>query len=315
MAWAKTVLLKTYKHTTRVFAMLRAVWRARTPNRENSPPLLTLPVEILHLIRDLLPLSSAVCFTITSRHLLGTLGSETLHSLRESSHDSEKKSFLTALERDLPDWQLCHPCSLFHPVDPRNGPKTFWLLWSNGVNIPDCVDRSGAIYFDTWFHVRYEHVQLVMNRYRYGLPYSSHLKRLCHHYKRHYGDLCLGPSHVESTFTASIENGALVMLVTSRLQCLNGWDSTLIDICLPQVCPHRLFSYSMLSKAIFCCRSHGDGPPCAKCSKWYHCKRCSTRFSVKMQDLETTIEVKVRKWLGSCKDCFDPEWRNHCFFY
>ena len=89
--------------------MLRAIWRMKAPDRKNGPSLPNLPVEILQSIRNLLLVSSAACFTISSRHLLRILGSKSLHSLRGSGCAWEE------MERDLPNWQLCHPRSLFRP--------------------------------------------------------------------------------------------------------------------------------------------------------------------------------------------------------
>ena len=153
-----------------------------------------------------------------------------------------------------------------------------------------------------------------MNRYRFGLPYTSDLKMLCHHYQFSFRE-----SYVECTITASIEDGGLLMLVSSKLQLLNGWDNWLIDRDLPRVCPHNgnwiLFPDQTLSETLLCRRSHGDGPPCAKCSKSKYCRFCSTSFLVRVQgsmDSKTNVLVEVRKWLGSCKDPFDPDWRAHC---
>lgn len=273
------LFLRLHQRTIRVVAMLRTISRTRTPNCANGPSLLTLPVKIVQHIRDILPLSSAVCFTISSRHLLGILGSQTLHSLRETGHAWERKCFLVALERDLPGWQLCYPCSVFHPVDPSNGPKSLWLN--------DREQENGIVDFSLRFKVRYQHAQLVMNRYRFGLPYTSDLERLCHQYHYQPQDR---ESYFESIITASIENGGLVLLVTSRVQLLNGWDKNLIDRRLPQVCLHNgvcfPFPDHTFSETLLCRRSHGDGPPCARCSQWKQCKFCSTRFLVKVQESE-----------------------------
>ena len=68
---------------------------------------------------------------------------------------------------------------------------------------------------------------LVKNRYRFELPYTSHLERLCHQYHYQPQDR---ESYVQSIITASIGNGGgLILLVTSRVQLLNGWDENLID--------------------------------------------------------------------------------------
>ena len=307
---ARAIALRQYQRTIRLLALLRAIWQMITPDHDNGPSLLTLPVEILQYIRDLLPLNSAACFIISNRKLLRILGSKTLHSLKEKDHVWERKGFLMTLEKDLPDWQLCHPCSLFHPLDLNNGPKSVW--WHDDE--PNCVQLNGHVYIDAMFKVRYQHVQLIMNRYRFGLPYVNDLKRLCYHYQSPAPD-----SYVESTITAFIEDSALVMRVTLRLQLRNGWSKNLIDARLPAVCPHNaacwIFPDQTLWNTLQCRRSHGHEPPCAECRGWKRCRFCSTSFLVNVResrDSGTSIEIEVRRWFGSCKDPFDPDWRQHC---
>lgn len=104
--------------------------------------------------------------------------------------------------------------------------------------------------------------------------------------------------NVESVITASIENGGLVLLVTSRVQLLNGWDKNLIDRRLPQVCLHNgvcfPFPDQAFSATLLCRRSHGDGPSCARCSQWKQCKFSSTRFLVKVQE-------SAKPWISPCR--------------
>lgn len=309
MVKVKAMQLRLYRYTTRVSAMLRAICRMKAQHRKDGPSLLTLPVEILLSIRDFLPLGSAVCFTISSRHLLGSLGWKLLYSLREKVNASEKKRFLVALERDLPNWQLCHPCLLFHPVSPSNRPEPMYLRDGKTT----CVLASGVVDVSVKLQLRYHQAQLIMNHYRFGLPYANELERLCHHYQLRRSDSC-----VEITITAYIEDGGLAILAISKLHLPNGWDMKLIGLRLQRVCRHNgvdiLFPDQTLIKTLRCRLSHGDGPPCAKCSEWKRCKFCSTSFLVKVHGSvksETSIVLEVREFLGSCKDPSDPDWRDH----
>lgn len=299
-----------YQYTTKFSAMLRAIWPFKSQHRENDPALLTLPVEILLSIRDFLPLDSAVCFTISSRHLLGSLGNRPLHSLREKGHASEKKRFLVALERDLPDWQLCHPCLLFHPVSPSSEPKPLY----SGDGQTSCVYASGVVDITARLQLRYHQAQLIMNRYRFGLPYANDLERLCGCYNSENSDYS-----IDIKITAYIEDGGLAFLAISKLQLPNGWDMRLIHLRLSNVCRHNSMSFlylnQPLTETLLCRQSRGDGPPCARCSQWKHCEFCSTSFLIKVHgsvNSETTIVLEVRKLLGSCKDPSDPEWLNQC---
>ena len=70
------------------------------PDREASPGLSDLPVEILLQIRDLLPLSSSACLTLCSRHMIRPLGSHCWSSLRAGDQTMEWRRFLIVLQKD-----------------------------------------------------------------------------------------------------------------------------------------------------------------------------------------------------------------------
>ena len=317
MDLAKAIALRQHQRTMRLLAVFRAIWRMMTPGHDrmimpghhNGPSLLNLPVEILQYIRDLLPLNSAACFIISNKDLLRILGSKTLHSLKEEDHASERKLFLMTLEKELPDWQLCHPCSLFHPIDQNSCPKSVWQRFQE----PKCVQLNGHVRIDAIFKVRFQHVQLIMNRYRFGLPYVNDLKKLDYHYQDSRPD-----SYAESTVTAFIEDSGLIMRVTSRLELPNGWNRILISVRLPYVCRHteacRLFPDRTLLNTLLCCHSHGDGPPCTECRDWKRCRFCPTYFLVNVResrDSGASIAIEVRRRFGPCRDPFDPDWREH----
>ena len=339
MEIARAIALRQHQRTMRLLAVFRAIWQMGTPGHGKSPSpltlpveilqnkdasllalpveilqnkdasLLTLPVEILQYIRDLLPLDSAACFIICNRSLLRILGSKTLHFLKEEDHVWERRRFLIMLEKELPDWQLCHPCSRFHPVDMNSRPQSLW----GEDDEPKCVQLSGYANIDAFFKVRFQHVQLIMNRYRFGLPYVNDLKRLNYNYHESAPD-----SHVESTVTAIIEDSGLVMQVTSSLHLPNGWNKRLIFTRLPYVCRHNVACWltrdPTLLETLQCCRSHGDGQLCAECRGWQRCEFCTTFFLVRVResrDSGTNIAVEVRRCFGPCKDPFDPNWRQH----
>ena len=324
MYLAKAMALRQHQRTMRLLAISQAIWgmitpahdqmterahdRMTVPAHDNCSSLLALPPEILQYIRDLLPLNSAACFIISNKNLLRILGSKTLHSLKEKDHAWERKLFLMTLEKELPDWQLCHPCSRFHPIDRKSTPESV-----GSSSTPKCVQINGRVKMDIFFRVRFQHVQLIMNRYRFGLPYVNDLKRLNYHYQVSIPDSC-----AESTVTAFIENSKLFMRVTSRLRLPDGWNRSLIPRRLPHVCRHNearpISSDQTLLKTLLCRRSHGDRRPCAECRDWKRCRFCPTYFLVTVlesKDAGTSIVVEVQRRLGSRRDPFDPDWREH----
>ena len=324
MKIVRAIALRQGQSALRFLAVFRTVWRMITPGHDagasprtlpmeilqyKGPSLLTLPVEILQSIRDLLPLDSAACFIICNRDLLKILGSKTLHSLKEEDRIWERRRFLMTLEKELPEWQLCHPCSRFHPIDVDNWPESLWRYHDE----PRCVQLNGYVNINAFFNVRFQHVQLIMNRYRFGLPYVNDLKRL---YYSHHDSA--PDSHAESTVIAFIEDSGLVMRVTSRLHLPNGWDKGLIFTRLPYVCRHNVACWlsrdQTLLDTLQCRRSHGDGALCAECRGWQRCEFCPTSFLVRVRESResgTNIEVEVRRCFGPCKDPFDPNWRQH----
>lgn len=296
-----------HRGTVSFFTLLWKIWQAITPPHKPGLLLLMLPVEILQHIHDLLPLSAAVSLSLSSRKMLSLLGSKSLHSLRAEDQITEKKRFLLALEKDLPGWQLCHPCSLFHPLDPNSQPGSMWCYSRE----PQCVQASGMIHFDITFRLRYQHAQVLMNRYRFGLPHEHHLRMLSKDYEIRLDDTVL-----ESSIKASIISGGLVMQVVSKLRLLSNWNVRLIERRMPKVCPHDIgiLQYQALTEIILCQLNHGDGPLCAQCANWKPCQKCSTWFLVDIRVLETeaVVRVDVRRWLGFCETPFDLDWRRHC---
>ncbi|MCJ1285981.1 hypothetical protein MMC26_005323 [Xylographa opegraphella] len=102
-----------------------------SPHLQSATPLLyRLPVEILHLIVQFLPLSSAVALSITGHHLYRTLGAQYIHAIRSLQveneprfflHEQDRRCFLSLLERDCPSYYACQECLKFHLLDaPRS---------------------------------------------------------------------------------------------------------------------------------------------------------------------------------------------------
>ena len=285
-----------------------------------GPSFLSLPTEILQLICNHLPLHSAVSLTITCRKMLLLLGNEALLSLGAQKHADEKKSFLSGLQRDLSDWQLCHPCSLLHPVD-RQIETSFSFSDEFGDEAgPKCVQISRYIWVSDEYMLPFRYVQWVMNRHRKGILSADDLMTLSYDNNTPW-DFC-----ARTTITPQIFENALVMHIKSsiRLPRPNSLDVGSIKYKLPEVCPHitdlGLDYDKILTNALRCRLSHKTAASCVKCSSWYSCDTCQNWFSVDVRDLEpgflsadVSVHLDVRKWLGPCETPFDPVWWRHCF--
>jgi hypothetical protein len=80
----------------------------------------SLSEELLHLILDSLPTSSALAFALCSLRYGGIID---LGKLRAGSASSEWNVFLRLLERDLPNYILCAPCTKLHRMPLPSGLK------------------------------------------------------------------------------------------------------------------------------------------------------------------------------------------------
>lgn len=144
------------------------------PSGQPRQSLSSMPTEILLQITDFLPPSSAACLVLCSRHILTALGNQSLSSLRADDQIIERRRFLIALQNDLPDWLLCYPCSLFHPMKAHERPDQIWRHHKEAL----FVQENGAVYLTTDYGIRYQHVQLFMKEYRIERSYTKILDTL-----------------------------------------------------------------------------------------------------------------------------------------
>ena len=288
-------------------------WRAAQPKTINikDSSLHVLPVEIIQYISaTFLPSDAAASLAICSRSMLKIVGSLVLLSLNLKCHAVEKVRFLENLEKDLPDWLLCHYCSVFHPVDQNVDPSQCW----RGFEEKECVRANGVVAIGYDFHMRYEHAQMIMRNYRLGRPYEINLEKFSKRFARHQPEKSL-----ESVVRAKIVAGELLLHVKHTLRLLKVWDISLIRTTIPEICPHIYRSpVSSFAQALRCRSSHANRLPCTECKKQDHCLNCSTSFQVDIRTLRNlVIEVQVDVWrcLGSCESPYDTKWRRQANRY
>ncbi|KAL8817577.1 MAG: hypothetical protein Q9223_003621 [Gallowayella weberi] len=271
------------------------------------PGFLDLPVEIILMIQDLLPLASAVSLALARRGLLQLQGNKLLRSINLPVNADQRKTFLLSLQKDLlSDWQLCHPCLVFHPLQKEVNPHVRWRH-----DRKDCVQISGCVSPLPGLWIRYEHAQLVMNRYRFGTLHEDDLGMLS--FER--DSLIYG----HRVITPSIEDGGLAINMTATLRLIDSWDARKIRWRLPAVCIHDLeihsFPQYILEDTIHCQLNHEAKQSCIDCAQWKSCPTCHTRFYVEIQRINTAeivVQLYTRRWLGPCETPMDPYWSRHC---
>jgi hypothetical protein len=106
MDYLKNILALAHRKTKRS--------SVQKSNAQQSSPLAKLPVELLLEILGLLPLESAVAFTLTSQLYYSLFGSE--HFGKLAPLCKEKLAFLELLDHDLEDYIFCSYCKVFHKI-------------------------------------------------------------------------------------------------------------------------------------------------------------------------------------------------------
>ena len=299
-------LLQTFSATKQklhhIFSKLSTTGRRNELCQQRPGGLLDLPVEIILIIQNFLPLASAVSLALTHRCLLHIRGDKLLRSINVPANADQRKDFLLSLQKDLPKWQFCHPCSVFHPLQKKVTTCTIW-----NYHEPDCVHFSGQVYFMPYFQISYHHAQLVMNRYRFGTLHKDGLKSLA--YK--HNSSCFG--HI--VVTPSIKDGGLAIYMTTTKRLMGCWDGNEIGYLLPQVCPHP-DRWAECGARIHCQLNHDAKQSCIDWARWQSCPKCHTLFYVEVQRINTAeivVQLDTRKWLGPCETPMDPCWSRHCF--
>lgn len=259
-------------------------------------------------MKDFLPMSAAGCLALCNHNFFTIIGNPTPRSvrlLRTQDHLVEKRRFLASLQKDLPDWLLCYPCAVLHPVKTDESPHDMWRYYKE----PLCVQENGVVYLTLEFRIRFHQAQLVMNHYRLKRPYMEYLERLSRDYSSVGSEASL-----QSTIRAAIIADELVVSLSQTLRLQAPPTIGTIHWRLTPVCPHLQHSADdrTLWKAIECQLSHTNTLPCGDCKVQKRCRECSTWFQVEVEKLgnsETELQLEVWKHLGTCESPYDPKWR------
>lgn len=115
-----------------------------------------LPPELLWSIFDLLPLADLLCLSLCNRRLF-ELTRRQIDRLAPVTQE-DKLTFLSRLERDLPEYFACDICNLLHPYDGSESFGLSGLPHERASKLP-CV-RAGRTYLtsletDKWFNPAY----------------------------------------------------------------------------------------------------------------------------------------------------------------
>lgn len=253
------------------------------PAALESSMLARLPSELILYVIEFLPVASSTLFTITCTKLYSLRETTLVGARLKDKVHTETLEFLLLLERDLPDYVVCHDCVKLHSIEHIVKQK-----FCNGVK---CQENDRSLWISTWINPRFRTVlfQMVMKRYRRGADVSSLLSLLTWNYS-----FSRERSYNESTTALKIVNGSLLIRTHTALILPIGFDLTEEDLDahrMLQICPH--FGFARLTapgsrwgifKVVLWRQGMWDGMGSLE-GVLYSCKFCGTDFRVDFMDL------------------------------
>jgi len=294
-----------------------------------APPtrtLLGLPPEVILLIVDCLPTTSAAILALCSKQFKFLLESETW-SLLATLNSEDRVQFLTTLSRDLPRHYVCHGCIRLHLSSAVALPSDFYAKDSPDSCIPASMARdkswskNGTFNISSYlsgYRLRFPHVQLAMKRHHHGLEHGISLS-----------DLSCTDCVLEDgrcflfTVEARIVSNSLVMRsqewVVSKNPIRKGdhyWDLW-YSVCQHlSVIKRQIKGGDRLEKLLECRLGHTPEDKDCECMALQQCPYCPLDYKIELFDMgELGNAVCSTKWtnLGSGLSTSDEKWYAHDF--
>ena len=300
--------------------LLKLEVASEDPKPEKAPlhgPLCDLPAEILQLVADFLPTTSAASFALCSRFTYLAIGSQHWHHLRDQAHGEEKRQFLSILERDLPTFVHCHRCNQLHRRMEYERPRRpSGLAILHVPAMKPCIrrDRIRMVWvFDYDLHFHF--CQLVMRAYRYGPQYGIPLGALTHISTQ---SRQRSASQVFVSARIAPASGELILRIRYRILMQSEMHLKDLQWYRVYICPHLIGvrHHSRLSALLRCKMSHVNDRKCPVCSVLIQCHHCATECLVETEDFgDLGLIVMITAWknLGSCKTPTDRMWRDQAY--
>ena len=278
---------------------------------QESLSLEDLPYELIQLVASFLPTGSAASLALCNRSMTRILGTHYWEGLKCHSQGEQRKRFLFALERDLPNYFFCHYCSKLHHKDAPGFPNRSLLPQEQ---LP-CYQAYGTICFQAYgYSLSFQHVQLALKRYRLGPEHGFDLDVLSH-------TQVYARCHHSLTRLKSIEPrfmyGQIFVRTQHWLLMRNGNDIDGVKFEFGPICPHLngVRRLSRVSLLLDCKFSHlSDQKDCARCTGMTQCRYCPMEFQIDVAEIgDKGTAVILTQWLtlGGGLTPEDPSWWRH----
>ncbi len=149
-------------------------FKSTTVVHKNASSFLQLPILILDLIFDTLPLDSKVLLSQTCRVMRRLLNQACAATIRELPL-SNRLELLTELANALPDHQVCSICYELHTVNTMDVPYRICYRRDYRCSVFSMLDSH---HFGLRYYLTHYHVQLALKYHRLGSVYQEYLTSL-----------------------------------------------------------------------------------------------------------------------------------------
>ena len=140
--------------------------------------------------------------------------------------------------------------------------------WHFRTELP-CVQEHGFLYLAPAFYIRFQHLQLLMNKHRFERPCINHLEALSYTFSDTYKDCTM-----QGTLRGEIVADQLSLRLSQRLGLMVPIQIRTVQILLRQICPHQGWISTDLTlwNTIKCRLNHVSDSSCRGYSMWKCCR-------------------------------------------
>lgn len=276
-----------------------------------------LPLELILYISRFLPPESALSFSLCCRSIYMTFGTRYFKAIQEDEQ-FDRYTFLTLLERELPNYISCYYCKKLHAINKAHrhiySNRSNRNYWGSNRSSP-CREANFELRIDVCIYRDFSFIvfQMMMKLYRQGLDHSKLLSLLSGKTETHFRD-----GYVQkSTALAQIVAGSLLirqqrisMIPPTRLIPI-PWDLRFV------ICPHIQFTSTRCFdryKNIFQMDDWEEVAAYHNQERIIPCKYCLTEFQIDFKRYgERGNAMFVTKWqdLGQGRSPLDHKWQSH----
>ena len=316
-----------YPHSEGKAAPLDGRFHRKSRKRTKQPPvcfLYRLPNELIQAIGNMLPLSSAACFSATSRKLLFILGTQYLSNLRWATND-EQASFLSLIGEEIPCCNNSEVCSPTHrsalgirSLQPYGLPRERMCpiiedYRSSSIDYLLSRHMKGVYYElgSTRHQITRHEVQLYIQLYRSGLPA-----------KEAFSKLVFDPPRIEFLVEPRAFGEDLLLRVTYALPWPgkrrasstfpNRHDrapSLVLDT-EAKICPHMNNLADIAAEDCISYAFHETESSFNYKTNVESCSYCATDYQLWYKPHKQKVKVRVWKNLGNGSFPPDEKWRS-----